>query len=79
MAGFAVDSATGRLTAAGRVPTEPVPRAFGLDPGGGFLYAAGLDSGRIASYRIDADSGELTPLETYEGGNRPMWVLLADL
>ena len=79
VAGFAVDSATGRLTATGRAATEPVPRAFGLDPAGGFLYAAGLDSGRIASYRIDQDGGGLTPLETYEGGNRPMWVLLADL
>lgn len=79
VASFAVDPASGRLTATGRVATEPVPRAFNLDPGGGFLYSAGLDSGRIASYRIDQDSGELTPLETYEGGNRPMWVLLVDL
>ena len=36
-------------------------------------------AGRLASYRIDQNSGELTPLETYEGGQRPMWVLLADL
>lgn len=79
VASFAVDPASGRLTATGRVPTEPVPRAFNLDPGGRFLYAAGLDSGRIASYRIDQEDGALTPLETWEGGNRPMWVLLADL
>jgi 6-phosphogluconolactonase len=79
VASFAVDPASGRLTATGRVSTEPVPRAFNLDPGGGFLYSAGLDSGRIASYRIDPEGGALTPLETYEGGNRPMWVLLADL
>ena len=74
-----VDPVSGRLTAAGRVATEPVPRAFNLDPTGRFLYVAGLDSGRLASYRIDRQRGELTPLETYEGGRRPMWVLLADL
>ncbi len=79
VASFAIDAATGRLTATGRVPTEPVPRAFGLDPEGRFLFVAGLDSGRLASYQIDQDSGELTPLETYEGGNRPMWVLITEL
>ena len=61
------------------MPTEPVPRAFGLDPEGRFLFVGGLDSGRLASYQIDQDNGELTPLETYEGGNRPMWVLIANL
>ena len=76
VASFGVDAATGRLTATGRVATEPVPRAFNVDPLGRFVYVAGLDSGRIASYQIDQGSGELIPLETYEGGNRPMWVLL---
>ena len=41
VASFRVDDTTGRLTAAGRVGTEPVPRAFGLDPDGRFLFAAG--------------------------------------
>jgi len=77
VASFAVDPANGRLTATGRVATEPVPRAFNLDPAGGFLYSTGLDSGLIASYRIDQETGELAPLETYQGGNRPMWVLFA--
>jgi 6-phosphogluconolactonase len=76
VASFSVDAATGRLTATGRVATEPVPRAFNVDPLGRFVYVAGLDSGRIASYQIDQGSGELIPLETYEGGNRPMWVLI---
>ena len=76
VASFTIDTSSGRLTSTGRVATEPVPRAFSLDPDGGFLFAAGLDSGRLASYRVDQDSGALTPLETYEGGNRPMWVLI---
>ena len=78
VASFAVDATSGRLTATGRVSTEPVPRAFNLDPTGGFLYSSGLDSGLIASYQIDQPSGVLTPLETYEGGNRPMWVLITE-
>src|SRR6516162_525912 len=46
IAGFAVEPATGHLTAIGHVPTEPVPSAFGLDPAGNFLFAAGTASGR---------------------------------
>jgi len=79
VASFAIDGATGRLTATGRVATEPVPRAFGVDPDGRFVYVAGRTSGRLASYRIDQGTGALTPLETYEGGGRPMWVLLTRL
>ena len=76
---FTIDSFTGRLTATGWVPTEPVPRAFSLDPEGSFLVVAGLNSGRLASYQVHQDSGVLTPLETYEGGNRPMWVIITKL
>ena len=79
VASFAVDGSTGHLTATGWVSTEPVPRAFSLDPSDRFVFVGGLDSGRIASYEADPDTGALTPLETYEGGNRPMWVLIADL
>ena len=79
VASFAIDSSTGRLTATGRVSTEPVPRAFSLDPDGQFLFVAGLDSGRLASYQVKQDNGELTPMETYEVGKKPMWVLITKL
>jgi 6-phosphogluconolactonase len=79
IAGFAVDPATGHLTAFGRVPTEAVPSAFGLDPTGNFLFAVGSASGRLASYRINAESGALTPLTTYAVGQRPMAVLATRL
>ena len=79
VASFAVDETTGRLTATGRVATEPVPRAFGLDPSGSFLFVAGLESGRLASYRVDGERGVLTPLETYALGETPMWVLATTL
>jgi 6-phosphogluconolactonase len=71
---YAVDPGNGLLAARGWQLTEPVPRAFGLDPDGRFLYVAGLGSGRLAGYDIDPQSGALSPLDTYEVGERPMWV-----
>jgi len=79
IAGFAVDSATGHLTAIGHVSTEAVPSAFGLDPAGHFLFAAGTASGRLAAYRIDDKTGTLTPLATYAVGQRPAAVLATRL
>lgn len=76
VASFTIDQSSGRLTATGRVSTEPIPRVFSLDPTGRLLVVAGQGSGRLAIYRAHADTGVLTPLETYEGGNKPMWVLI---
>jgi 6-phosphogluconolactonase len=78
IAAFSV-AADGRLRAVGRVQTEAVPSAFSLDPEGKFVYAAGSATGRLASYRIHEATGELTPLETYPVGQRPMWVLTTRL
>jgi 6-phosphogluconolactonase len=78
IAGFAVDAA-GRLTAIGQTPTEPVPSAFCLDPAGRFVFAAGSASGRLASYRIDGETGALTPLAIHAVGQRPMAVLAVRL
>ncbi len=75
IAAFAVDPATGHLTAAGHVPTEAVPSAFCPDPAGRFLFAVGTASGRLASYRINQQSGALTPLAVEEIGHRPAAVL----
>jgi 6-phosphogluconolactonase (cycloisomerase 2 family) len=79
IAAFAVDPATGHLTAAGHIPTEPVPSAFGLDPAGHFLFAAGTASGRRASYRVNHQSGALTQLAVEEVGQRPAAVLATRL
>jgi len=79
IAGFAVDSATGHLTAIGHVSTEAVPSAFGLDPAGNFLFTAGTASGRLAAYRINGETGVLTPLATYSVGQRPAAVLATRL
>src|SRR5215469_9907582 len=71
IAGFGVAPATGFLTPVGHVATEAVPSAFCLDPDGRFLFAAGTASGRLASYRIDGESGALTPLAVQDVGPRP--------
>jgi len=81
IASFAIDPTSGRLTEAGRVPTEPGVRPFCIDPEGRFAIAAGSggDAGRVATYRVNPNSGQLTPLEVYPGGNGPMWILMQRL
>ena len=73
---FAVDADTGELTALGQQPSEPIPRAFNVDLTGNYLFAGSQPSGRLASYRIDGETGTLNPLETYEVGEQVMWVLV---
>ena len=79
IASFTVDAETGALTAAGRAATEAVPSAFSLDPQGKFVFGAGSATGRLSSHSIDGDTGEMTPLATYDVGARPMWVLTTTL
>jgi 6-phosphogluconolactonase len=79
IAGFAVDPATGRLTAIGHAATEAVPSAFAVDPAGRFVFAAGTASGCLAPYRINSESGALTPLATLAVGQRPAAVLATRL
>jgi 6-phosphogluconolactonase len=78
IAGFRV-SDDGFLTPAGHAPTEPVPSAFCLDPGGSFLFSAGTASGRLASYRVDGERGTLTPLAVQDAGPRPATVAAVSL
>jgi 6-phosphogluconolactonase len=59
---FTVDSATGKLTAAGHEPTQgKTPRNFGIDPTGSFLLAENQQSDSIVVFRIDPESGRLQP------------------
>ena len=54
-------------------------RVGSLDPQGHFVYAAGSATGQLASYRINGATGELTTMETYPVGQRPMSVLTTQL
>ena len=44
-----------------------------------FVFAAGLESGWLASYRINADTGVLEERVTFTVGSRLMWVLGIEL
>ena len=57
----------------------PNETRYAVDPGERFLFSTGQQSGRLTSYHIDQETGALTPLETYEVGNNPMWVLMTTL
>ena len=72
---FAVDAASGKLTAAGSQSTRgKTPRNFGLDPAGKFLLAANQDSSDIAVFRVDAVSGQLAPVGDVVAAPMPVCV-----
>ena len=56
-----------------------MPSAFCLDAAGHFLFAVGTASGRLASYRINQQTGALTPLAVEDVGRRPAAVLATPL
>jgi 6-phosphogluconolactonase len=59
---FKVDSATGKLTAAGHQSTQgKTPRNFAIAPGGQFLLAANQGTDNVVVFRIDQETGALTP------------------
>ena len=76
---YAIDTESGILTLAGWQNTEAVPRVFNIDPAGRYLLAAGQGTGNAAIYSISPGSGLLSPVNSYEVGNRPMWVLFRQL
>jgi 6-phosphogluconolactonase len=67
--------ADGTLSPRGHFATESTPRFFDLDPSGRFLLSAGQSTGRLASYRVDAATGALEPLQVYPVGDAPLWIL----
>jgi 6-phosphogluconolactonase len=59
---FAIDAATGKLTAAGHQSTRgKTPRNFAIDPGGRWLLAENQGSGTIVIFAVDSATGELRP------------------
>jgi len=62
IAGYAIESGTGKLTALGNTPTGgQTPRNFGIDPTGHYLLAANQGTDNVVVFKIDAETGKLTP------------------
>jgi penicillin amidase len=78
IAAFSVKN-DGKLSALGQTDTEKTPRSFDIDPSGKYLLAAGEAAGKLAVYRIDAETGKLARRTTCEVGKMPWWVLAVDL
>ena len=75
---FGIDQSTGRLTAAGHVPTQGrTPRNFAIDPTGTFLYAGNQGSDTIVHFRIDHQSGQLIPTGDVTSVGAPVCILFA--
>ena len=72
---FSIDDESGELTALGHQLTEPTPRVFNIDETGNYLFVGGQGSGKLATYRINRESGLLSLIESYAVGKNPMWVL----
>lgn len=59
---FAIDPTKGTLTTVEITPTQgKTPRSFEIDPTGTFLLAANQKSDNIVIFRIDQETGKLTP------------------
>ena len=59
---FAVDGGSGRLTLVQHVSTQgKTPRNFALDTSGRVLLVANQNSNNIFTYKVDKQTGKLTP------------------
>ncbi len=74
IAAFRIDT-RGTLSRIGTFPTVWFPRSISIDATGTFLIAAGQKSGTIATYRIAAETGELTQLKVYDVGDGTIWTM----
>ncbi|MDA0833364.1 MAG: lactonase family protein [Planctomycetota bacterium] len=58
-----------KLTAVDTFAVEGTPGSLGVDPDKHFLYASLRNNNTLGSYRIDPNTGKLTPLNTVELGD----------
>ena len=72
--GFKVDPETFMLEMIGNTPCPQVPRSFAIDGAGEFVYVAGQTAAKLAAYRLNDQTGELTLIEEIDTGKGPNWV-----
>ena len=62
IARFAFDESTAKLKHLGNTPSGgKIPRNFALDPSGKWLFAAHQDSHNVVLFKVNTDTGDLTP------------------
>jgi len=77
---FAVDPASGKLTAVGHESTQgKTPRNFGIDPTGRYLLAANQGTNNLVLFRIDAATGKLTATGATATVGSPVCVKFASI
>ena len=76
--GFDVDH-DGSLSPFGHFSVPSSPRSFNVEPSGRFLYCAGESAGRMKIFSVDQDSGSLEPVDEFDVGKSPFWVMAAEL
>ena len=71
-------NAEGLLSVVGWQPTQgSTPRFIGLDPAGRFLYAANEQSDTLVTFRVDGNSGKLTPTGQVIKNGSPVTIVFA--
>jgi len=74
IAGFAVDTKTGKLKSIGQFLTGETPRSFNLGPNNKWMVAAGQRSHDLHIYKRNPKSGKLTKVHQQPTGQGPSWV-----
>jgi 6-phosphogluconolactonase len=74
IAGFSVDTKSGKLTSIGQFATGSTPRSFNLDPENQWMVAAGQRSHDLHVYKRDTKNGKLKRIHQQPTGNGPSWV-----
>ena len=63
----------------GHFPVPSSPRSFNIDPTGRFCYCAGESADRMRSFSVDQNTGQLEPLDEFDVGKSPFWVMVLGL
>jgi 6-phosphogluconolactonase len=73
---FSADQATGKLTPIQHALTlGKTPRNFSLDPTGEYLFAANQGSDTVVPFKVDQETGRLTPTGEPISVPKPVCVL----
>ena len=74
IAAYEIDS-DATLSPIGHFSVPSSPRSFNIDPTGQFCYCAGESANLMRSFSVDQQTGHLEPLEEYDVGTSPFWVM----